>query len=293
MNYQNLKCSELKDLLAKRGLPSHGKKNELLERLMKHEEEEKEKAKSKAVNSEFYINKSKTVTEDKNKKNVEKKSNEVTSNKNEKDNNNKNTKSHEEELLKSNKVEQSTVLKTKEDLNKDISKTLTTDLKNKSNTFSKQNIVYKNENSDNILQNKQGNKTEENNKSNNEKEEKTNIPKITFSESSLSPKSKIERNIVTIGGNNNLTESEKRELRKKRFGIVTKDEILESRAKRFSIVTKKMEDENKRKRAERFGVNLSGLNDPETKKRRAERFGLFPEIQPSKMQERKVRFHLS
>ncbi|ETW58972.1 hypothetical protein PFMC_05160 [Plasmodium falciparum CAMP/Malaysia] len=39
-NYQNLKCSELKDLLAKRGLPSHGKKNELLERLLKHEEKD-------------------------------------------------------------------------------------------------------------------------------------------------------------------------------------------------------------------------------------------------------------
>lgn len=289
MNYQNLKCSELKDLLAKRGLPSHGKKNELLERLMKHEEEEK----AKTVNREFYISKNKTDTEERNKKNVEKKSNEVTPNKNEKENSNKNNKLHEEELLKEKKVEQSPLLNTKS-FNKEISKTLTNDQKNKSDTLSKKNVVYKNDSSDDILQNKQGNKKEVNDKSNNGKEEKTTtIPKITFSESSLSPKNKIERNIVTIGGNNNLTESEKRELRKKRFGIVTKDEILESRARRFSIVTKKMEDENKRKRAERFGLNLSGLNDPETKKRRAERFGLFPEIQPSKMEERKVRFHLS
>ncbi|EUT86497.1 hypothetical protein PFAG_02366, partial [Plasmodium falciparum Santa Lucia] len=45
-NYQNLKCSELKDLLAKRGLPSHGKKiNIKLHKLRKAKKKKKKKKK--------------------------------------------------------------------------------------------------------------------------------------------------------------------------------------------------------------------------------------------------------
>ncbi|EUR53760.1 hypothetical protein PFBG_06084, partial [Plasmodium falciparum 7G8] len=36
-----------------------------------------------------------------------------------------------------------------------------------------------------------------------------------------------------------------------------------------------MEEENKRKRAERFGLNVVKMNDFEKKKKRAERFGLL------------------
>ncbi|SBS94775.1 conserved Plasmodium protein, unknown function, partial [Plasmodium malariae] len=120
-------------------------------------------------------------------------------------------------------------------------------------------------------------------KDNNEEGKKTKIviPEITFSESSLSNKNTLQKNvIVPTAGDDNLylTEEKKRELRKKRFGAVSTDEALESRAKRFCIVTHKMEEENKKKRAERFGLNMGKLNDFETKKKRAERFGLLKEV---------------
>ncbi|GAB65700.1 hypothetical protein PCYB_072020, partial [Plasmodium cynomolgi strain B] len=107
---------------------------------------------------------------------------------------------------------------------------------------------------------------------NNDEEKKTKmvIPKITFSESSLSTKNTLQKNILSPPEDNlYLTEEKKRELRKKRFGVVSTDDVLESRAKRFCIVTQKMEEENKRKRAERFGLNKS-----DKLKARALRFGI-------------------
>ncbi|SOV76238.1 conserved Plasmodium protein, unknown function, partial [Plasmodium sp. gorilla clade G3] len=59
----------------------------------------------------------------------------------------------------------------------------------------------------------------------------------------------------------------------------------------FSIVTHRMEEENKRKRAERFGLNVVKMNDFEKKKKRAERFGLLQDSE--KLKARALRFGIT
>ncbi|SBT33775.1 conserved Plasmodium protein, unknown function [Plasmodium ovale wallikeri] len=277
MNYQNLKCSELKDLLAKRGLPSHGKKNELLERLLKHEEKD-----NMISLTPYLLNK----------------------------NNNSNDSTASNIDVSEEKVEYKSThpdinieySSTKEDLDKcnykssyiggENKKKIIT-VNNKEDEFNKGELSKMKNYFKNILTvnaTTEGSKYYENSKLNdekktnenknkkdsNEEEKKTKvvIPQITFSESSLSTKNTLQKNIPSSSP-----------------GFVSTDEALESRAKRFCIVTQKMEEENKKKRAERFGLNLGKLNDVDTKRKRAERFGLTKES--DKLKARALRFGMA
>ncbi|KOB61671.1 hypothetical protein PFHG_03346 [Plasmodium falciparum HB3] len=190
-NYQNLKCSELKDLLAKRGLPSHGKKNELLERLLKHEEKDN----INSLSSSYILDNSNINNDD-----------------------------------------------------------------NKNNNFSFQNNASNNslnlQSSSNLIF---------------EKKTVDSFGKMTMIFFFLRKKRE------------NFDENDS-------CGVNT-DDALESRAKRFSIVTHKMEEENKRKRAERFGLNVVKMNDFEKKKKRAERFGLLQDSE--KLKARALRFGIT
>ncbi|CXI31709.1 conserved Plasmodium protein, unknown function [Plasmodium berghei] len=246
MNYQNLKCSELKDLLAKKGLPSHGKKNELLERLLKHEKEGGNGSNSNVIDD-----------------NVDSKD--------------------------SGKNKKSISVNTKDEYNKGGLNKMTNYFKNilgSNNTSNDGSKYYENNNSKN---NMNGNE----NKSNTDEEKKV-IPQITFSESKLSTQNTLQKNIISRTEDNlHLTEEKKREIRRKRFGTdsVSTPAALESRAKRFCIVTKQMEEENKKKRAERFGLNVANLNDIEMKKKRAERFGVINDHE--KLKARALRFGIT
>ncbi|CDU17527.1 hypothetical protein YYC_02643 [Plasmodium yoelii 17X] len=247
MNYQNLKCSELKDLLAKKGLPSHGKKNELLERLLKHEQEGGDGSNSNAIDDNVDSKDS-----GKNKKNIS--------------------------------------VNTKEEYNKGGLSKMTNYFKNilsSNNTSTDGSKYYENNNSKN---NMNGNE----NKNNTYEEKKKVIPQITFSESNLSTQNTLQKNIISRTEDNlHLSEEKKREMRRKRFGTdsVSTPAALESRAKRFCIVTKQMEEENKKKRAERFGLNGGNLNDIEMKKKRAERFGVINDH--DKLKARALRFGIT
>ncbi|EUD67948.1 hypothetical protein C922_01560 [Plasmodium inui San Antonio 1] len=322
MNYQNLKCSELKDLLAKRGLPSHGKKNELLERLLNYEKENPH-----LVSSPYILNSGSTKGNSEQGTNLEASSStdaqggnannaEANVDKSEKDNNhieggshvgseeeeNINYKSSSSPYIGSQKKKKVLSVNNREE---DFKRA---DIGKMKNYF--KNILTSNANDEGSKYHKNDEKADanENLSQNNDQDKKTKmvIPKITFSETSLSTKNTLQKNILSAPGsqyrlarrgdstktskqdNLYLTEEKKRELRKKRFGFVSKDEVLESRAKRFCIVTKKMEEENKRKRAERFGLKNDTLNDSQMKRKRAERFGLVQDS--DKMKARALRF---
>ncbi|GAW80189.1 hypothetical protein, conserved [Plasmodium gonderi] len=307
MSYQNLKCSELKDLLAKRGLPSHGKKNELLERLINHEKDNPNSINqyildSNKGNSEQGIsyleassstdvlvgnqnNSEINVVEPFEKENIEEGNIEE-------ENNNYMPPSSPSYIGSQKKKKILSVNTREKEYNKpDIGK-MKNYFKNilTSNVNVEESKYYGNDNS------KSDDKTyaNKNLNLNNDEEKKTKIviPKITFSETSLSTKNILEKNIISPPEDNlYLTEEKKRELRKKRFGVVSTDDALESRAKRFCIVTQKMEEENKKKRAERFGLNKGKLNDFEMKKKRAERFGLVNES--DKLKARALRFGMT
>ncbi|CAD2093237.1 SAP domain-containing protein, putative [Plasmodium vinckei brucechwatti] len=245
-NYQNLKCSELKDLLAKKGLPSHGKKNELLERLLKHEQET-----GTGSNSQGIGDNADSKDGGKNKKKIS--------------------------------------VNTKEEYSKGGLSKMTSYFKNilgSSNTSTDNSKYYENNNSKN--------NANENKSGTDEEHKKVVITQITFSESNLSPQNTLQKNIISRTEDNlYLTEEKKREMRRKRFGTdcVSTPSALESRAKRFCIVTKQMEEENKRKRAERFGLNVGNLNNIEMKKKRAERFGAINDHE--KLKARALRFGIT
>ncbi|KJP88678.1 hypothetical protein AK88_01758 [Plasmodium fragile] len=302
MNYQNLKCSELKDLLAKRGLPSHGKKNELLERLLNYEKENPHLVSSPYIldsgnhkgNSDQGTNLEASSSTDAQGGNLN--NSEQPVEKSQKDINqlegggsgeeeNINYKSSSSPFIGSEKKKKILLVNNRED---DFNTAGLGKMKN----YLK-NILSSNTKDEGSKYKKNEKKTDanKNTNQNNDDEKKTKmvIPKITFSESSLSTKNTLQKNILSSPEDNlYLTEEKKRELRKKRFGVVSKDDALESRAKRFCIVTHKMEEENKRKRAERFGLNKGKLNDSEMKRKRAERFGLIQDS--DKLKARALRF---
>ncbi|CDO64185.1 conserved Plasmodium protein, unknown function [Plasmodium reichenowi] len=285
-NYQNLKCSELKDLLAKRGLPSHGKKNELLERLLKHEEKDN----INSLSSSYILD---------------------NSNINNDDNKNNNFSFQNNASNNSLKLQSSSNLifekKTVDSFGKvdDNNKKTIPSVNNKEDSNNKiglnkmknyiRNILTINSNSPNSTYDKsKGTNDNKNNpnKDTNDQKSKIVIQEITFNDVSSSSQNTLQRNIISTDDNDSyLSEEKKRELRRKRFGVVNTDDALESRAKRFSIVTHKMEEENKRKRAERFGLNVIKMNDFEKKKKRAERFGLLQDSE--KLKARALRFGIT
>eukprot|EP00366_Plasmodium_knowlesi_P000900 XP_002258397.1 hypothetical protein, conserved in Plasmodium species [Plasmodium knowlesi strain H] len=303
MNYQNLKCSELKDLLAKRGLPSHGKKNELLERLLNYEKETPhlvsrpyllDSGSNKGNNSDPGTNLEASSSTDaqggnpnNSDPNVEK--SEKSINKIEEagsdEGENINYKASSSSYIGSQKKKKNISVNSREENFKktDLGK-MKNYFKNILSSNAKDEESKYNNNDDKVNANKNVNQ-------NNDEEKKTKmvIPKITFSETSLSTKNTLQKNIISPPDDNlYLTEEKKRELRKKRFGVVSKDDVLESRAKRFCIVTQKMEKENRKKRAERFGLSTGKLNNSEMKRKRAERFGLVQES--DKLEARALRF---
>ncbi|SBT76320.1 SAP domain-containing protein, putative [Plasmodium ovale] len=296
MNYQNLKCSELKDLLAKRGLPSHGKKNELLERLLKHEE------KDNMISLTPYLLNKNNNSNDSTASNIDVSEEKVEYKSTHPDINIEYS-STKEDLDKcnykssyiggENKKKIITVNNKEDEFNKGELSKMKNYFKNilTVNATTEGSKYYENPK----LNDEKKTNENKNEKDSNEEEKKTKvvIPQITFSESSLSTKNTLQKNIPSSSPEDNiyLTEEKKRELRKKRFGFVSTDEALESRAKRFCIVTQKMEEENKKKRAERFGLNLGKLNDVDTKRKRAERFGLTKES--DKLKARALRFGMA
>ncbi|SOV14028.1 conserved Plasmodium protein, unknown function [Plasmodium sp. DRC-Itaito] len=285
-NYQNLKCSELKDLLAKRGLPSHGKKNELLERLLKHEEKDN----INSLSSSYILDNS-NINNDDNKNNNCSFQNNASDNslKLQTSSNSifeKNTVDSFGNVDDNNKKKVCTV-NNKEESNNKIGL-------NKMKNYIR-NILTINSNSTNpAYDNNKDNNDDKNNsnKDTQNQKNKTVIQEITFNDVSSSSQNTLQRNIISTDDNDSyLSEEKKRELRRKRFGVVNTDDALESRAKRFSIVTHKMEEENKRKRAERFGLNVAKMNDFEKKKKRAERFGLLQDSE--KLKARALRFGIT
>ncbi|VWU49140.1 conserved protein, unknown function [Hepatocystis sp. ex Piliocolobus tephrosceles] len=294
MNYQNLKCSELKDLLAKRGLPSHGKKNELLERLLKHEENSlnpvKSYAKDSNNNSNNNTNNSLSEKNISNKNINLKEKTEDSCTKEFEGNHNIN---YIESEKKKNKISVNEKEFNKSGLSrmKGLFKNILTSNSNTKDSKDYEQSGLKNDSTmrknENMNNNQGGRKYIENN--NEENGKKTAIPVITFSKESICNQSILQTN--TTINNPYLTEEKKKEIRKKRFDFLSNDERLESRAKRFSIVTHKMEEEKKRKREERFGLNLGNLNDFEKKKQRAERFGIIKES--DKLKARALRFGIA
>ncbi|ANQ07440.1 Uncharacterized protein PCOAH_00017960 [Plasmodium coatneyi] len=302
MNYQNLKCSELKDLLAKRGLPSHGKKNELLERLLNYEKENPhlvsspyilDSGSNKGNNSDQGTNLEASSSTDAQggnpnslEPNVEKSEKDISqieeggSDEGE----NINYKASSSPYIGSQKKKKILSVNNRED---DFNKTGLGKMKNYFKNILSSNAKDEGSNSN---KNEKGDANKNGSQNNDEKKTKMVIPKITFSETSLSTKNTLQKNILSPPEDDNLylTEEKKRELRKKRFGVVSKDDVLESRAKRFCIVTQKMEKENRKKRAERFGMNMGKLNNSEMKRKRAERFGLVQER--DKLEARALRF---
>lgn len=84
----------------------------------------------------------------------------------------------------------------------------------------------------------------------------------------------------------NLSEEQRREMRKKKFGIQTDEEKKLERARRFGISTPLLEEEKKRKRAERFGLPTTGVNGKNNVKTLS---GLSKELEDLEADRRRLR----
>lgn len=319
MEYQNLKWSEMKDLLAKRGLPSHGKKNVLLQRLLEYEQKIAKNSMNHSTNTSNLNTNStintntdnislKSVTEitqsqSSDIKDSQKNSNQI--------NNHSELTRTEPEHLYNTMGKQSNALGRMDDSKVHLIKGNIQGInKNESMQATKQHLKsYETQSKDMIMnhmkkplttnygEDSEPKSTNIVNRNNTNEENQRTIGKvtiqpITFSEKDLSTSNNLENNTIIKEKICELTEKEKRELRKKRFGeIMSKNDAFESRAKRFKVVTNSTIEEEKKKRAERFGLPQNNINkDADIKKKRAERFGMTTE--EDKMKARAIRFGL-